>query len=55
MTHCHLKLVKSDQIWLESEQIWWVSVKYWAGAYYAGARTWPQLTGCALAQEPGCP
>ena len=39
MTHCHLKLVKSEQIWLESEQIcseltnsdqiWWVSVKYW--------------------------
>ena len=24
-----------------------------AGAYYVGARTWPQLIGCALAQEPG--
>ena len=24
-----------------------------AGAYYIGARTWPQLIGCALAQEPG--
>ena len=23
------------------------------GAYYVGARTWPQLIGCALAQEPG--
>ena len=26
-----------------------------AGAYYAGVGTWPQLIGCALAQEPGCP
>ena len=26
-----------------------------AGAYYAGARMQPQLIGCALAQEPGCP
>ena len=25
------------------------------GVYYVGARTWPQLIGCALAQEPGCP
>ena len=25
------------------------------GAYYVGARTWPQLIGCALAQEPGVP
>ena len=24
-----------------------------AGAYYVGARTQPQLIGCALAQEPG--
>ena len=24
-----------------------------AGAYYIGARTWPQLIGCALAQELG--
>ena len=24
-----------------------------AGAYDVGARTWPQLIGCALAQEPG--
>ena len=24
-----------------------------AGAYYIGARTQPQLIGCALAQEPG--
>ena len=24
-----------------------------AGAYYVGARTRPQLIGCALAQEPG--
>ena len=24
-----------------------------AGAYNVGARTWPQLIGCALAQEPG--
>ena len=24
-----------------------------AGAYYVGARTWPQLIGCALTQEPG--
>ena len=24
-----------------------------AGAYYIGARTRPQLIGCALAQEPG--
>ena len=24
-----------------------------AGVYYVGARTWPQLIGCALAQEPG--
>ena len=24
-----------------------------AGAYYVGARMWPQLIGCALAQEPG--
>ena len=24
-----------------------------AGAYHIGARTWPQLIGCALAQEPG--
>ena len=23
------------------------------GAYYVGARMWPQLIGCALAQEPG--
>ena len=23
------------------------------GAYNVGARTWPQLIGCALAQEPG--
>ena len=23
------------------------------GAYYVGARTQPQLIGCALAQEPG--
>ena len=23
------------------------------GAYNVGARTWPQLMGCALAQEPG--
>ena len=23
-----------------------------AGVYYVGARTWPQLIGCALAQEP---
>ena len=23
------------------------------GAYYVGARTRPQLIGCALAQEPG--
>ena len=24
-----------------------------AGAYYVGARMWPQLIGCALTQEPG--
>ena len=24
-----------------------------AGAYYVGVRTWPQLIGCALTQEPG--
>ena len=24
-----------------------------AGAYNVGARTWPQLIGCVLAQEPG--
>ena len=24
-----------------------------AGAYYVGARMWPQLIGCALAQELG--
>ena len=24
-----------------------------AGAYDVGARTWPQLIGCALTQEPG--
>ena len=24
-----------------------------AGPYYVGARTWPQLIGCALAQELG--
>ena len=23
------------------------------GAYNVGARTWPQLIGCALTQEPG--
>ena len=23
------------------------------GVYYVGARTWPQLIGCALTQEPG--
>ena len=26
-----------------------------ARVYYAGARMQPQLIGCALAQEPGCP
>ena len=26
-----------------------------AGAYYVGARTQPQLIGCALTQELGCP
>ena len=25
------------------------------GVYYAGARMWPQLIGCPLTQEPGCP
>ena len=24
-----------------------------AGVYYVGAKTWPQLISCALAQEPG--
>ena len=24
-----------------------------AGVYNVGARSWPQLMGCALAQEPG--
>ena len=24
-----------------------------AGAYDVGVRTWPQLIGCALTQEPG--
>ena len=24
-----------------------------AGAYYVGARMWPQLIGCAFTQEPG--
>ena len=32
-----------------------VGVMGMAGAYYAGARMRPQLIGCALTQEPGCP
>ena len=32
-----------------------VGVTGMAGVYYAGARMQPQLIGCALAQEPGCP
>ena len=33
--------------------MWGSGVMGLAGAYYVGARTWPQLIGCALAQEPG--